>query len=46
MSKSHHASRDIKKKPLHTLKEKKAMKQLKKHEHDTPPLIAPSQVTH
>jgi hypothetical protein len=45
MSKSHHSSRDIKKQPMMTPKEKKMAKQAKKHSHDVQPLITPV-VTH
>ncbi len=41
MPKSHHSSRDIKKKPLLTPKEKRMAKQAKKHSHDAQPLITP-----
>jgi hypothetical protein len=41
MSKSQHSSRDTKKKPLMTPKEKKMAKNLKKHSHDVQPLITP-----
>lgn len=41
MSKSQHSSRDTKKKPLMTPKEKKMAKNIKKHSHDVQPLIAP-----
>jgi hypothetical protein len=41
MSKSQHSSRDTKKKPLMTPKEKKLAKNLKKHSHDVQPLITP-----
>ena len=47
MSKTQHSSRDkdMKKKPLHTLKEKRAAKHAKKHEHDAQPLI-PQETVH
>ena len=45
MPKTHHSSRDIKKKPLLTPKEKKLAKQAKKHSHDQQPLITP-ETTH
>jgi hypothetical protein len=41
MSKSQHSSRDTKKKPLMTPKEKKMAKSIKKHSHDVQPLITP-----
>jgi len=41
MSKSHHSTRNIKKKPLLTPKEKKLAKHEKKHLNDIKPLIAP-----
>lgn len=41
MSKSQHSSRDTKKKPLMTPKEKKLAKNMKKHSHDVQPLITP-----
>lgn len=41
MSKSQHSSRDTKKKPLMTPKEKKMAKNLKKHSHDVQQLITP-----
>lgn len=41
MSKSQHSSRDTKKKPLMTPKEKKLAKSIKKHSHDVQPLIPP-----
>jgi hypothetical protein len=42
MPKTHHSSRDIKKKPLLSQKEKRMAKNAKKHSHDTqPPLITP-----
>jgi hypothetical protein len=40
MSKSQHSSKESKKKPLLTPKEKKMAKQVKKHSFDTPPLLA------
>lgn len=48
MSKSQHSTRETKKKPLLTAKEKRMAKHAKKHSHDTPPLIheAPPLVTH
>jgi hypothetical protein len=42
MSKSHHSSKNIKKKPLLTPKEKKVAKQVKKHSHDVQPFIPPA----
>lgn len=45
MSKSHHSTKNIKKQPLLTPKEKKAAKQAKKHMHDMQPLITPA-MTH
>jgi hypothetical protein len=42
MSKTHHASRNIKKKPLLTPKEKKLAKYTKKHSHDIQPFIPPT----
>lgn len=39
MSKSQHSSKETKKKALLTPKEKKMAKQVKKHSHDTLPLI-------
>jgi hypothetical protein len=39
MSKAHHTSKDLKKKPLLTPKEKKTAKQVKKHNHDVHPLL-------
>lgn len=39
MSKSHQSTKEAKKKPLLTPKEKKAAKQSKKHAGDTVPLI-------
>jgi len=39
MSKSQHSSKETKKQPLLTPKEKKLAKQVKKHSHDAPPLI-------
>lgn len=45
MSKSHHSSKDIKKQPLMTAKEKRMAKHAKKHSQDVQPLIAPV-VTH
>lgn len=39
MSKSQHSSKETKKKPLLTPKEKKAAKQVKKHSHDAPAFI-------
>ncbi len=41
MSKSHHSSKEAKKKPLLSPKEKKAAKQIKKHSGDVVPLITP-----
>ena len=41
MSKAHHTSKDLKKKPLLTPKEKKTAKQVKKHNHDVQPFIIP-----
>lgn len=41
MSKSQHSGRDAKKKPIMTPKQKKIAKQVKKHSHDTQPLIPP-----
>jgi hypothetical protein len=41
MSKEHKQSKDVKKKPQLTPKEKKANKKLKKHAGDTAPLIVP-----
>jgi len=41
MSKAHHTSKDLKKKPLLTPKEKKVAKQEKKHNHDVHPFIIP-----
>lgn len=41
MSKSFHASRNIKKKPMLSPKEKKIAKQVKKHMHDVQPLVTP-----
>ncbi|HEY6093702.1 MAG TPA: hypothetical protein VIU93_01995 [Gallionellaceae bacterium] len=42
MSHSHHSTRNIKKKPLLTPKEKKHAKQARKHRHDVQPFITPS----
>lgn len=42
MSHSHHSSRNIKKKPALTPKEKKTAKQVKKHIHDVQPFITPA----
>lgn len=42
MSKSHHSSKNIKKKALLTPKEKKTAKQVKKHSHDVQPFIIPA----
>ncbi len=39
MSKSHHSSKEMKKKPLMTAKEKRMAKHAKKHNHDVPPVI-------
>ncbi len=39
MSKSHHSSKEMKKKPLMTPKEKRMAKHAKKHTHDVVPLI-------
>jgi hypothetical protein len=39
MSKSQHSSKETKKKPLLTPKEKKMAKQARKHIHETPPLV-------
>ena len=39
MSKSQHSSKETKKQPLLTPKEKKLAKQVKRHSHDVPPLI-------
>jgi hypothetical protein len=39
MSKSQHSTRETKKKPLMTPKERKMAKQAKKHSHDTPTLL-------
>ncbi len=44
MSKSHHSTRELKKKPLLTPKEKRMAKHAKKHIHDVQPFITP--VTH
>jgi len=41
MSKSQHSSRDAKKKPLLTAKERRMAKHEKKHSHDVQPLITP-----
>ncbi|OIR05512.1 hypothetical protein GALL_122550 [mine drainage metagenome] len=41
MPKTHHSSRDVKKKPLLTPKEKRMAKHAKKHSQDTQPLITP-----
>lgn len=46
MSKSHHSSKDSKKKPLLTPKEKRTAKQVKKHMHDVQPLIPPTHTVH
>lgn len=42
MSKAHHTTKDVKKKPLLTPKEKKTAKQVKKHIHDVQPFITPA----
>jgi hypothetical protein len=42
MSKTHHPSNNIKKKPLLTPKEKKLAKRVKKHSHDVQPFIVPA----
>ena len=42
MSKSFHATRNIKKKPVLSPKEKRAVKHAKKHSHDIQPLITPA----
>lgn len=39
MSKSRKSNKEIKKQPLHTAKEKRAARQLKKHAGDAVPLI-------
>ena len=44
MSHSHHSTKNTKKKPLLTPKEKKHAKHVKKHSHYVQPLITP--VTH
>lgn len=41
MSKSHNSSRNIKKQPLMTPKEKRMAKHAKKHSEDVQPLITP-----
>jgi len=48
MSKSQHSTKEMKKKPLMTAKEKRMAKHAKKHVEDTPQLIqdAPPLVTH
>jgi hypothetical protein len=48
MSKSQHSSKETKKKPLLTAKEKKMAKHAKKHSHDVPTLLheATPLVTH
>jgi hypothetical protein len=45
MSKSHHSSKDVKKQPLMTPKEKRMAKHAKKHSQDVQQLITPV-VTH
>ena len=42
MSKSRKPNKEVKKQPLHTLKEKRHAKQLKKHAGDVVPFIAKS----
>ena len=42
MSKSRKPNKEMKKQPMHTLKEKRQAKQLKKHAGDVAPLIAKS----
>jgi hypothetical protein len=42
MSKSHHASKNVKKQPLMTPKEKRAAKHAKKHMQDIQPFIPPN----
>jgi hypothetical protein len=39
MSKSQHSSKETKKKPLLTPKERKMAKQARKHIHEAPPLV-------
>jgi len=48
MSKSQHSSKEAKKKPLMSPKEKRMAKHAKKHSHDAVPLLheAPPLVTH
>ncbi|MBU1426235.1 MAG: hypothetical protein KKH12_13730 [Gammaproteobacteria bacterium] len=48
MSKSQHSTREAKKKPLLSPKEKRMAKHAKKHSHDTVPLLheTPPLVTH
>jgi hypothetical protein len=48
MSKSQHSTKETKKKPLMTAKERRMAKHAKKHVEDTPQLIqdAPPRVTH
>jgi hypothetical protein len=48
MSKSQHSTRETKKKPLMTAKERRMAKHAKKHEQETPSLLheTPPQVTH
>ena len=48
MSKSQHSTREAKKKPLMTAKEKRMAKHAKKHSHDAQPLLheATPLVTH
>jgi hypothetical protein len=42
MPKSRKPNKELKKRPLHTLKEKRTAKQLKKHADDVAPFIAKS----
>jgi hypothetical protein len=44
MSHSHHSTKNLKKKPVLTPKEKKQAKHARKHSHDAQPFITP--VTH
>ena len=46
MSKSHHASRDRKKKPLLTPKERRMAKHAKKHMQEVQPLLPPDATKH
>lgn len=41
MSKAWHATKEGKKPPAMTFKQRRALKQMKKHPHENPPIIVP-----